>query len=168
MSAGTRAGLAAVAIVLALGAAGCVSVSTPAPASTTAPSRPMMGQGGTASGDADDGYGGPGGMMGGTATATAAPHSGPVAGETLTPAALGTLQREVDHGAQPWRLDPQMTAVAFTRARFAWMMPRTERTAADTVVVDDGAGGTVSLRMVQPGRTGPDGVWTVAEGTWLR
>jgi hypothetical protein len=168
VSGAARAGLATVAVVLALGASGCVTVSTPASAPATAPSRPMMGQGGTASGDADDGYGDPGGMMGGTTAAPAVPHSGPVAGEALTPAAVLTLQREVDHGAQPWRLDPQMTAVGFTRARFAWMMPRTERTATDTVVVDDGAGGTVSLRLVQPGRTGPDGVWTVAGGTWLR
>lgn len=158
--------------MLALAAAGCVTVSTPAstpaPAPSPASSHPMMGQGGSASGEADDGYGGPGGMMGGTATPTAVPHSGTVAGEALAPADVVALQRAVDRGTQPWRLDPQMTAVAFTRARFGWMMPRPERTAADTVLVDDGAGGAVSLRLVQPGRTGADGVWTVAGGTWLR
>ena len=133
---------------------------------------PMMGSAQSTPGDVDDGYGGPGGpggMMGGyPSTAPAVPHSGPVAGEELDPAAVTALQTAVDQGAQPWRLDPQMVALAFARSRFGWMMPRTQRVAADTVTVDAGAGGAISLHLAQPGRTGADGIWAVTGGTWMR
>ena len=171
MTLARRLAPAVLAGALALGAAGCTTtVAAP-------PSMPMMSPGPTTSapavddGDRDgDGTGMPGGMMGtGTASAApATPHTGAVAGEGLDATAVATLQSAVDQGSQPWRLDPQMTAVAFTRARFGWMMPRTARTAADTVVVDDGRGGSVSLHVVQPARTGTGGIWTVAGGTWLR
>jgi hypothetical protein len=119
-------------------------------------------------GDAGDGYGAPGGMMGHPTTATSVSHTGPIAGEGLDAAAVATLQAAVDQGAQPWRLDPEMVALAFVRGRFSWMMPRVERGAATTVVVDDGGGGALSLALAQPVRTGPGGIWEVTEGTWVR
>jgi hypothetical protein len=162
MSAAARLGAALAAVGLAVGLVAC---GAPPPAVPAMPG-PMMG----ATGDADDGYGGPGGMMDDRATTPAAalPHTGSFAGEGLDPARVLTLQSAVDQGAQPWRLEPGTTALAFARARFGWMMPRATTTAPDTVLVDDGAGGEVSLHLVQPGRTGTTGIWMVAEGTWVR
>jgi hypothetical protein len=155
-----RLGTALAAVGLAIGLAACGATS-PAPG-------PMMGATGS-SDDTDDGYGMPGGMMSGRPPSPAsAPHTGPIVGEGLDPASATALQAAVDRGVQPWRYEPDLTALAFVRGRLGWMMPRARVTAPDTVLVDDRAGGEVSLHLVQPARTGTSGVWTVTGGTWLR
>jgi hypothetical protein len=147
---------------LALGAGACADAVTPVPPMTSPPSTTTgaMGDGG--------GSGMPGGMMGDRTATPATSHTGPVAGEDLDPTAAASLQAAVDQGSQPWRLDPQMTAVAFARARFGWMMARPLRTAPDTVVLDGGRGGEVSVHVVRPARTGTGGIWTITGGTWMR
>ncbi len=163
----SRVGAGVATVVLALGVAACAAAPAPVPASPSPATSPSTGSRGVAS---DDGYrGGSGGMAAGPATTDSAlPRTGPVAGEGLDPAAVTALQSAVDHGVQPWRLDPQATALAFTRARLGWMMPLPWRSAPNTVLVDDGAGGAVSLDLVQPDRTGATGIWTVTAGSWVR
>ena len=159
-----RCGTAVVAL-LAIVTAACGTT----PMAVPGPQHPMMSATATPpSGDADDGYRMPGGMMGGPPTPTTEPHTGEVAGERLDPAAIAGLQSAVDRGAQPWRLDPKLTALAFVQGHLGWMMPRTEDSGPGTLLVDDGAGGAISLHLVQPGRTGTTGIWTVTEGTWVR
>lgn len=163
----TVLGLAATALVLAVAAAcgGTPPVAAPGP---PGPGPMMQPRTESSTGDLDRDTDRDG-MMGGRWTTTAAvPHSGALPGEQLDPAAVATLQAAVDQGSQPWRLDPELVALAFVRGHLGWMMPRPQRTAPDTVLVDDGPGGAVALRVVQPGRTGTTGVWTVAGGTWVR
>ncbi len=75
------------------------------------------------------------------------------------------LQAEVDRGAQPWLLDPTEVAVSYAAAQ-GW-------TASDHIVTATSTGRTTvqifgdhglqsELDLVQPGRTGPGGVWVVA------
>jgi hypothetical protein len=155
-----RAGGVAAGIVVVVGLAGCGTPATdPSPG-------PMMTTGTSVPADADEVSGMPGGMM--DRSTTAVPPGGTIAGEGLDPGGVAELQAAVDQGAQPWRLDPGMTALAFVQGRLGRMMPRVERSGAGTVVVADGAGGAVSLTLVQPGRTGAGGIWEVTGGTWLR
>ncbi|MCD2195270.1 hypothetical protein LQ327_18025 [Actinomycetospora endophytica] len=163
MSIAARMAAGVTVVLLALGSVACGGDPAPVP---MMPGPMMTPSSEPPAGDAGDGYGG---MMAGSRTATTdVRHTGPVAGEALDAGAIAALQGAVDQGAQPWRLDPEMTAVAFVRGRFGWMMPRPQRVGPDTVMVDDGAGGAVGLHLEQLGRTGPDGVWTVAGGAWLR
>lgn len=80
-------------------------------------------------------------------------------------AAVAPLQARVDQGAQPWLLDPVETAVSFADAAYGWRAPRPGRVdggpAGSTVTVTDGDGGRLTVTLVQPGRTGPTGIWTV-------
>lgn len=101
------------------------------------------------------------------------------------------LQEQVDGGSQPWLLDPDAVATSFGAAAYGWTASRIEDGVEDGV--EDGAGdgvesggdaggaggtpqrpgrpvvlrgpdGTVAdLVLVQPGRTGPHGVWVVSE-----
>lgn len=166
MSAAARwcgAGLAIALLALVTSACGT------APATVPAPQYPMMSGTAVPPSGNDDGYGMPGGMMGGRPPSTAAaPHTGEVAGEGLDPAAIATVQTAVDRGAQPWRLDPQLTALAFARGHLGWMMPHAQDGEPGAVVVDDGPGGAIVLHLTQPGRTGTTGIWTVTGGTWVR
>lgn len=166
MRAVARLGLVVGSVALVLGPAACGAGTVP-----TMPG-PMMRPSGSATvtsgGDSADRDGAPGGMMGRLTTTTAVPHSGPIAGEGLDAAGVSSLQAAVDQGAQPWRLLPEMTALAFVRERFGWMMPRVEGNGPTRMLVDDGVGGAASLTIAQPGRTGTDGIWMVTGGTWLR
>lgn len=167
MNSHSRVGAGVATVVLALGVAACAAAPAPVP---SAPGPIISPSTGSLGGATDDGYqAGSGGTMGRPSTTTTAPpHTGEVAGEWLDPADVSTLQSAVDQGGQPWRLDPQMTALAFTRERLGWMMPLTWRSTPDTVLVVDGTGGAVSLHVTQPVRTGSTGIWTVSGGSWVR
>ncbi len=161
----SRVGAGLAVAVLALGVGACGAAPAPVPSSPGPMSSPSTGSRGGAT---DDGYrGGSGGTMGGPA-ASALLRTGPVAGEGLDSAAVTALQGAVDQGAQPWRLDPQMTALAFVRSRLGWTTPLAWRSAPNAMLVDDGPGGAVSLALAQPARTGPTGIWTVTAGSWVR
>lgn len=86
-------------------------------------------------------------------------------GEDLTPEQAEALQRAVDEGSQPWRLDPSLVAQAFVADRFGWS--DTDARAADphTVEVTNRADGSiVVLQLRRPVRESADGIWVVTDG----
>ncbi len=97
----------------------------------------------------------------------------------VTVAGLAAAQASVDDGHQPWRLDPVQTAAAFAVNVFDWDPDDVDarrlagpEAAVSVVVSNRGLGpgvGTAGppapetvIRLDQLGRTGEDGVWTVA------
>ncbi|MEZ7236263.1 acyl transferase [Rhodococcus sp. GXMU-t2271] len=86
-------------------------------------------------------------------------------GENLTPEEAGELQRAVDEGSQPWRLDPSLVAQAFVADRFGWSDTEARTADPHTVEVTDRADGSiVVLQLRQPVREGADGIWVVTDG----
>ncbi|WP_416061949.1 acyl transferase [Rhodococcus indonesiensis] len=86
-------------------------------------------------------------------------------GENLTPEEAGELQRAVDEGSQPWRLDPSLVAQAFVADRFGWSDTEARMADPHTVEVTDRADGSiVVLQLRQPVREGADGIWVVTDG----
>ena len=86
-------------------------------------------------------------------------------GEDLTPAEAGELQRAVDEGSQPWRLDPSLVAQAFVADRFGWSDTEARTADPHTVEVTDRMDGSiVVLQLRQPVREGADGIWVVTDG----
>ncbi|WP_240918452.1 acyl transferase [Rhodococcus sp. 14C212] len=100
-----------------------------------------------------------------TSEDTTPPPGSSFPGENLTPGEAEALQRAVDEGRQPWRLDPSLVAQAFVAARFGWS--DTDARAADphTVEVTNRADGSiVVLQLRRPAREGADGIWVVTDG----
>ncbi|EME59150.1 acyl transferase [Rhodococcus ruber BKS 20-38] len=96
---------------------------------------------------------------------TAPPTEASFPGENLTPEEAGKLQRAVDEGSQPWRLDPSLVAQAFVADRFGWSDTEARMADPHTVEVTDRADGSiVVLQLRQPVREGADGIWVVTDG----
>jgi len=86
-------------------------------------------------------------------------------GEDLTADQAAQLQRDVDAGHQPWRLDQVAVAEAFVAGRLGWTDVDARLTDPQTVeVANRPDGGTVTLQLQQPVREGPDGIWVVSAG----
>lgn len=102
-------------------------------------------------------------------TRTTAPY--PAAGTTfggegITGQAATDLQKAVDAGHQPWRLDRIQVAEAFVQQRFGWTNTSAETGAPMVVFVNNGSGGKVALHLVQPATAGDHGIWVVDSGVW--
>jgi hypothetical protein len=91
--------------------------------------------------------------------------------DAADPAALGDptaaqpLQRAVDAGDEPWRLDPLEAARADgATLGFAATDPMelVETAAGSALVRAQHAGATYEIRLVQPARLGPTGIWVLA------
>ncbi|KOS54310.1 acyl transferase [Rhodococcus rhodochrous KG-21] len=96
---------------------------------------------------------------------TTPPTEASFPGENLTPEEAGELQRAVDEGSQPWRLDPSLVAQAFVADRFGWSDTEARMADPHTVEVTDRADGSiVVLQLRQPVREGADGIWVVTDG----
>ncbi|MFC4949855.1 hypothetical protein [Pseudonocardia sp. GCM10023141] len=80
-------------------------------------------------------------------------------------ARVGQLQSEVDGGAQPWLLDPTEVGSSYAAAAHGWNDTRVTRDGIATVTVQAPDGKRLVLKVVQPGRTGPGGIWTVTAET---
>ena len=71
-------------------------------------------------------------------------------------------QAAVDRGAQPWLLDPSEVALSYAQAAHGWTEAEAfPHDAPGTVDVRDRGGERITLTLVQPGRTGPGGIWVV-------
>ncbi|MGE3285635.1 MAG: hypothetical protein AB7J32_05970 [Pseudonocardia sp.] len=99
-----------------------------------------------------------------TAAAPDPPLPWPVGGP-----GVAVVQERVDAGAQPWLLDPESVATAFGAAAYGWPDASAELLGGhsgggpELSVTLHGPGGTVAhLVLVQPGRTGPRGIWVVS------
>jgi hypothetical protein len=82
------------------------------------------------------------------------------------PAVAQELQRGVDDGDEPWRLDPLESARADATAfGFAPTDPMklVENSAGSARVLAEHAGATYEIRVVQPARLGRLGVWVLSE-----
>jgi hypothetical protein len=91
-----------------------------------------------------------------------------LAGEGLTADQAAQLQQDVDAGHQPWRLDEIAVAEAFVADQLGWTDVDSRLTDPQTVeVTNQSDGAVVTLRLQQPVREGPDGVWVVAAGRQL-
>ncbi|MDP9341325.1 MAG: hypothetical protein M3Q23_04260 [Actinomycetota bacterium] len=84
--------------------------------------------------------------------------------------ALEQEQTRVDRGEDPWRLDPEGTAVAFTRLYFGQddVGSHLSSESEDAAIVDvwdqvygDSAGTVTSVTLRRLGKQGPEGIWTV-------
>lgn len=87
-------------------------------------------------------------------------------GEGITGQAATDLQKAVDAGHQPWRLDRVQVAKAFVQQRFGWSNASAETGAPMVVFVSNGNGGRVALHLVQPATAGDHGIWVVDSGVW--
>jgi hypothetical protein len=104
----------------------------------------------------------------GVAVADAVVFVGPVAddaGVDLTdPATAQPIQRAVDDGDQPWRLDPlEVARVDAVGLGFSSTdrLQLVERRAGAARVRAGRAGATYDIDLIQPARLGPSGIWTV-------
>ncbi|WML62148.1 acyl transferase [Rhodococcus sp. AH-ZY2] len=96
---------------------------------------------------------------------TTPPTDASFPGENLTPEEAGELQRAVDEGSRPWRLDPSLVAQAFVADRFGWSDTEARTADPHTVEVTDRTDGSiVVLQLRQPVREGADGIWVVTGG----
>jgi hypothetical protein len=90
------------------------------------------------------------------------------AGEDVSAEHAADLQREVDEGHEPWRLDQSSVATTFAGHRFGWTDVEIALDDPHTVQVTDTAGRhVVSLQLRQPAREGQTGMWVVDSGVWL-
>ncbi|WP_147403820.1 hypothetical protein [Nocardia panacis] len=106
-------------------------------------------------------------------TTTAAPqppnHPTPgttIPGEGLTLQQAADLQKSVDNGHQPWRLDRVQVAKFFVQARFDWTNVQTSTGAPMIVFVTNQDGSKVTLHLTQPATHGDHGIWVVESGVW--
>jgi hypothetical protein len=119
--------------------------------------RPGSGQGVTLSGDAD-------GVVVADAVAWVGPRGTDARVGLTDLAAVQPLQRTVDVGDQPWRLDPLDVARAdATVLGFGPTDPMelVEEKTGSARVRAQHAGATYDIQVVQPARLGPTGVWIV-------
>ncbi|WP_225729996.1 MULTISPECIES: acyl transferase [unclassified Nocardia] len=87
-------------------------------------------------------------------------------GEGLTPQQAADLQKSVDSGHQPWRLDRVAVAKAFVQGRFGWFDVQTSTGAPVVVFVTNRDGSRVALHLIQPATHGDHGIWEVDSGVW--
>ncbi|MGK2320134.1 acyltransferase [Gordonia rhizosphera] len=86
-------------------------------------------------------------------------------GEDLSADEAEALQRAVDAGSQPWRLEPTLVAEAFVAGRFGWNDVDARAADPHTVEVTNRVDGSiVVLQLRQPVREGSDGIWVVLDG----
>ncbi|MGW4772887.1 hypothetical protein ACWEO2_33235 [Nocardia sp. NPDC004278] len=78
------------------------------------------------------------------------------------------MQKAVDSGHQPWRLDRIQVAKTFVQNRFGWTNVRTSGDAPTIVFVTNSDGGKVGLNLSQPATQGAHGIWVVQSGMWSR
>lgn len=88
------------------------------------------------------------------------------AGEGLTIQQATDLQKSVDGGHQPWRLDRVQVAKSFVQGRFGWTSVQTSTDAPTVVVVTNQDGSKVALNLAQPATQGDHGIWVVETGVW--
>jgi hypothetical protein len=147
----TRATVAAV-LLAAAGLAGCTGgqPATPAPAAdtTTSPTSTSTSAPTSAS----------------TAPVTTA-STGPFPGiwDVRTWDQAGKVQRAVDDGHQPWRLDPAAVVAAYASGALGVTgQPVVKRAGAGSYTVAAPGGAAVAtVRVAQPLRQGPGGIWVV-------
>lgn len=86
------------------------------------------------------------------------------ASDLADPASAQTVQHAVDTGDQPWRLDPLQVARADT-AGFGFSpddpMQLTHEEAGSARVHAQHEGHAYEIRLIQPARLGPSGIWVV-------
>ncbi len=70
-------------------------------------------------------------------------------------------QAEVDQGSSPWQLDPATVALFYAQANLMW--DEVTVTAVDDVTfrIASPGGAALDVRVTQPVRTGPGGIWAV-------
>ena len=84
---------------------------------------------------------------------------------------LETIQTSVDNGSQPWRLDPVMVASA-DGVRYGFSIEDTYRLSKEPAIGEgsgtgeaeveiDHGGKTFVVQLIQPVKTGDDGVWAI-------
>lgn len=88
------------------------------------------------------------------------------AGEGLTVQQAIELQKSVDGGHQPWRLDRVQVAKSFVQGRFGWTSVQTSTGAPMVVFVTNQDGSKVALHLAQPATQGDHGIWVVDSGVW--
>ncbi len=102
-------------------------------------------------------------------SSTSYPPSGtPFGGEGLGAQQITDLQKAVDGGHQPWRLDRIQVAKTFVQSRFGWTSVQTSGGAPTIVFVTNSDGGKVALNLSQPATQGAHGIWIVQSGMWSR
>jgi hypothetical protein len=115
------------------------SPAGPAPAASSAPSTPAA------------------------ATPTApATRAGALLWPVTDASQVAALQQQVDTGSQPWLLDPSEVAVNYAVTVYGWQSPQAGAADGGTVQVTDAQGGRATVTLVQPGRSGPQGIWIVS------
>jgi hypothetical protein len=89
-------------------------------------------------------------------------------GENMSAEHAADLQKAVDQGHEPWRLDQSSVATMFTRDRLGWTDVDVALDDPHTVQVTDRTSRhLVSLQMRQPVHEGDTGIWVVDSGVWL-
>ncbi|WP_328401788.1 acyl transferase [Nocardia sp. NBC_00403] len=96
------------------------------------------------------------------------PSGTPFGGEGLGAQQITDLQKAVDSGHQPWRLDRIQVAKTFVQSRFSWTSVQTSGGAPTIVFVTNSDGGKVALNLSQPATQGAQGIWVVQSGMWSR
>jgi hypothetical protein len=72
------------------------------------------------------------------------------------------IQDGADAGHQPWLLSPERVATSYAAAELGLYQPVTRRVAANTYQVGaTGSEWAATLRLAQPVRQGPGGIWVV-------
>src|SRR5262249_12543721 len=98
------------------------------------------------------------------AIAWVGPLGANAASDLADPASAQTVQRSVDTGDQPWRLDPLQVAHADTAA-FGLNpndpMQLVRQEAGSAQIRAQHAGKTYEIGLIQPARLGPSGIWVV-------
>jgi hypothetical protein len=73
-----------------------------------------------------------------------------------------TLQDRADAGHQPWLLSPELVSVAFAKAEMQFHDPVTRKVGPATYDVGQrNSEWAATLRLAQPVRQGPGGIWVV-------
>ncbi|WP_405138012.1 hypothetical protein [Nocardia sp. NBC_01388] len=94
------------------------------------------------------------------------PSGTPFGGEGLSAQQVTDLQKAVDSGHQPWRLDRIQVAKTFVLGRFGWSDVQTSGNAPTIVFVTNSDGSKVGLNLYQPATQGGQGIWVVQSGMW--
>ncbi|WP_327138757.1 hypothetical protein [Nocardia sp. NBC_01327] len=96
------------------------------------------------------------------------PSGTPFGGEGLSAQQITDLQKAVDGGHQPWRLDRIQVAKTFVLGQFGWSDVQTSGDAPNIVFVTNSDGSKVGLNLSQPATQGSQGIWVVQSGMWSR
>jgi hypothetical protein len=78
-----------------------------------------------------------------------------------TAEAAQNSQAEVDQGSSPWQLDPATVAQMFAQAELTWEEVEVSPVDEVTFRVTSPGGAALDVRVTQPARSGPGGIWAV-------